>query len=377
MENHLEVVKRIFPNLNEQEINECCRGLETLEDKQKACLELATKKAVNEISESPPSTEQPSSEELETIEQIIQQDLKQEAGSSYPESLETLKTLLGNLQKDPNEPKYKRIRASNPKFHRALGRFTSGLLLLEILGFYEESEDVNGNLEKVLYCQSVNSQTLQKALSLLPQNKPQPKESRSQMLARVTEKRLRNPVTYPPPNNKPTLTNQLQEYRLQKKQVYQTKRPKFMTLADLDKAEAPQPSYHSPASQEIRNIAYRAFELSNNFRASQGLRPLVWNEGLSEIGIGHSRDMAEGKVPFGHEGFEKRFRSFPIRGCRGGAENVAMSSGLSDPSKVAVDGWIQSPGHRKNLVGNFVYMGIGVYRNSRGQWYFTQLFALA
>ena len=85
--------------------------------------------------------------------------------------------------------------------------------------------------------------------------------------------------------------------------------------------------------------------------------------------------MGEGKVPFGHDGFNKRFKSFPF-GARGGAENVAYNYGLADPAKVTVDGWIKSPGHRKNLLGNFVYMGIGVYRNARGYFYFTQLFAL-
>jgi len=31
-------------------------------------------------------------------------------------------------------------------------------------------------------------------------------------------------------------------------------------------------------------------------------------------------------------------------------ENVAWSRGALDPVKMAVDGWIKSPGHRKNLV---------------------------
>jgi len=94
-----------------------------------------------------------------------------------------------------------------------------------------------------------------------------------------------------------------------------------------------------------------------------------------EIGREHSMNMGEGRVAFGHDGFNDRFRRFPIRYVRGGAENVAMSHGMGDPGKVAVDGWINSPGHRKNLLGHFNYMGIGVYQNSKGAWYFTQLFA--
>jgi uncharacterized protein YkwD len=87
--------------------------------------------------------------------------------------------------------------------------------------------------------------------------------------------------------------------------------------------------------------------------------------------------MGDGLVAFGHDGFHKRFRQFPFRSTRGGAENVAYNYGHSDPAKITVDGWIQSPGHRKNLLGNFNFMGIGVYVNRKGYYYFTQLFALA
>ena len=86
--------------------------------------------------------------------------------------------------------------------------------------------------------------------------------------------------------------------------------------------------------------------------------------------------MGEGLVPFGHDGFNKRFKEFP-RNSRSGAENVAYNYGISDPAKVCVDGWINSPGHRKNLMGHFNLMGIGVYVNRNGYIYFTQLFALA
>lgn len=87
--------------------------------------------------------------------------------------------------------------------------------------------------------------------------------------------------------------------------------------------------------------------------------------------------MALGQVAFGHDGFKNRFRRFPFRLTRKGAENVAMNHGLGDVGKVAVDGWIQSPGHRKNMVGGFNYMGIGVAQAANGAWYLTQLFALA
>ncbi len=84
--------------------------------------------------------------------------------------------------------------------------------------------------------------------------------------------------------------------------------------------------------------------------------------------------MGDGKVPFGHQGFNERVKQYPFS-VRGAAENVAMSQGMRDVAKVAVDGWIQSPGHRKNLLApSMEYCGIGVYKNSQGAWYLTQLF---
>eukprot|EP00727_Mastigamoeba_balamuthi_P014530 m51a1_g9701 hypothetical protein (109) ;mRNA; r:1385717-1386306 len=102
-------------------------------------------------------------------------------------------------------------------------------------------------------------------------------------------------------------------------------------------------------------------------------------------------DMAEGRVQFGHAGFGDRVRRFPFA-SRSSAENVAMNEGFGDAARVAVDGWVDSPGHRRNLlcrcshcgVGvhrrNLLcrcsHCGVGVHRSSRGAWFLTQLFAL-
>jgi uncharacterized protein YkwD len=85
--------------------------------------------------------------------------------------------------------------------------------------------------------------------------------------------------------------------------------------------------------------------------------------------------MASGQVPFSHQGFEERVRlstkSIPFRSA---AENVAYNQGFSDPGRQAVQGWIKSSGHRKNMEGNFNLTGIGVSKNARGEYYFTQIF---
>lgn len=119
-------------------------------------------------------------------------------------------------------------------------------------------------------------------------------------------------------------------------------------------------------------IGKEALEHTNAFRKKHNLPALKWHQALCEIGAKHSKDMGDGKVPFGHQGFDGRMRQYPFR-ARSAAENVAMNYGVADVAKVAVDGWIQSPGHRKNLLSKTQWCGIGVYQNSSGHWYLTQL----
>eukprot|EP00812_Abedinium_dasypus_P015537 NODE_9170_length_351_cov_243.486486.p2 GENE.NODE_9170_length_351_cov_243.486486~~NODE_9170_length_351_cov_243.486486.p2 ORF type:complete len:62 (+),score=14.95 NODE_9170_length_351_cov_243.486486:3-188(+) len=58
-------------------------------------------------------------------------------------------------------------------------------------------------------------------------------------------------------------------------------------------------------------------------------------------------------------------------------ENLALNSGVASVAQTAVDGWIKSPGHEKNLRGRYNLCGIGTARSANGTFYLTQLFALA
>ena len=48
--------------------------------------------------------------------------------------------------------------------------------------------------------------------------------------------------------------------------------------------------------------------------------------------------------------------------------------GYSNPGEVAVEGWIKSPGHHKNMIGDYDLTGIGIAQNSEGTYYFNQIF---
>lgn len=115
------------------------------------------------------------------------------------------------------------------------------------------------------------------------------------------------------------------------------------------------------------------FTLVNQHRAKLGLRPLKMYEPISAEAAKHSKNMASGRVAFGHGGFEKRYNKLTsaIKNANSMAENVAYSTG--SPESV-VDNWLHSAGHKKNIEGDYTLTGIGIARGSDGQVYYTQIF---
>lgn len=126
----------------------------------------------------------------------------------------------------------------------------------------------------------------------------------------------------------------------------------------------------------IPEIEQRVHTLINRYRVDQGLAPLTLSEIITTQCRNHSRNMADGSVPFSHDGFQGRVDAISSQiSISGAAENVATNSGYSDPAQVAVDGWIKSEGHNKNIEGDYDLTGIGVAQSAKGGYYLTQIFA--
>jgi uncharacterized protein YkwD len=109
-------------------------------------------------------------------------------------------------------------------------------------------------------------------------------------------------------------------------------------------------------------------------RKSKGLKPLQLNKVESSLAEQHSRDMASGKVPFGHDGLNDRARAIQkqLGSVTAVGENVASGPMTA---KEAVDGWLHSPGHKRNIEGDFTLTGIGWAKGQNGVIYFTQIFS--
>ena len=127
------------------------------------------------------------------------------------------------------------------------------------------------------------------------------------------------------------------------------------------------------ASTSIADLEKAVNQQINQYRASKKLPPLTVDSRISQQAKIHSENMASGKVKFSHDGFDGRVKAITIP-YQSVAENVAYNMGFSDPVRNAVDGWIKSDGHRKNMEGQFNLTGIGIAKNAKGEYYFTQLF---
>jgi len=111
----------------------------------------------------------------------------------------------------------------------------------------------------------------------------------------------------------------------------------------------------------------------NEDRKDHGLVPLQMNALESSLALKHSQDMAGKKVKFGHDGFNTRARTIQkTLGSTTIGENVASGNMTA---REVVDGWLNSPGHKKNIEGNFTLTGIGFARDKKGDIYFTEIFS--
>ena len=195
---------------------------------------------------------------------------------------------------------------------------------------------------------------------------PGPSREGAQILRQTGQERYRKALQYS--HNNSGNNNKLNDNNFH---------PNIHTFDDFD-SNGNSSSFKSNDKFSIAKdeIGKKCLELTNQFRAKNKLPPLKWDDSIWKISLTHSKNMGEGKVPFGHKGFNERIKQFPFHYSLA-CENVFMCQGYSEYSiaENAVNGWINSPGHRKNLLSNTNFCAIATYRNSSGAYYLTQMFA--
>jgi uncharacterized protein YkwD len=194
------------------------------------------------------------------------------------------------------------------------------------------------------------------------------------------------------------------EFRVDKAVEEQPQEPQgHHAPARLEKEKAERISYFREKSREL---AFMIHSRINDIRTRHGLSSLNWDQELAAIALAHSRDMAERNY-FDHvspEGkdFADRYREHGYsRTTRvgnveyAGGENLFLGNvvksytydqntgeilsysyfTLESLADTAVEGWMESPGHRENILTPFSREGIGVWVDDDGEVYITQNFS--
>ena len=148
-------------------------------------------------------------------------------------------------------------------------------------------------------------------------------------------------------------------------------------------APAPTPQQPSQPSAEpneqapqqtagLSAVEQKVLDLTNAERAKAGLKPLAADSKLMDAARAKSADMRKNNY-FSHTSptYGSPFDQMKAAGIsyKKAAENIAM--GQRTPEEV-VKGWMESPGHRQNiLTPEFTHIGIGYDSNGH---YWTQMF---
>ena len=177
----------------------------------------------------------------------------------------------------------------------------------------------------------------------------------------------------------------------------------FLSCAPAGRAPSLPPTQRTQPRVDAASLEQRIHRLINREREKHGLARIDWNEALSRIARGHSRDMAK-RDYFSHDSpegqdFSARYRqagfSCALRSgmtIYAGGENIFQNN-LYDSvttagdrkyydwnteeriAETTVQGWMASPGHRKNiLTPHWRTEGIGVHIGPAEKVYITQNF---
>ncbi|MCY7483691.1 CAP-associated domain-containing protein [Paenibacillus alvei] len=132
--------------------------------------------------------------------------------------------------------------------------------------------------------------------------------------------------------------------------------------------------FGTPSKRLQTSFEQQILDLANAVRVREGMKPLKWNEKAAGTARKHSDDMGlrsffdhnnpDGKSPF------DRLKADGIVYQKAG-ENIA--AGQSSAIFVH-ENWMNSKGHRSNILGDFSHLGVGVYFGGKSNVYYTQNF---
>ncbi len=126
-----------------------------------------------------------------------------------------------------------------------------------------------------------------------------------------------------------------------------------------------------PATQNVVALENELLDIVNAHRMEQGSSALEFSTVAYEYANSHTDYMIT-KGDLSHDNFSSRASSLTSEtNAEAVAENVAKDY---SSAMAAFEGWLNSSNHRKTLEGNFTHTAISVKKDSKGNYYYTQLF---
>lgn len=126
----------------------------------------------------------------------------------------------------------------------------------------------------------------------------------------------------------------------------------------------------------------QVFDGINSERASRGLAALTRDSQMDSLAAAHNDDMisraiANGTIISDHANAQSRADAIFARGFTAFGENTGGIRGYSSSvvASTFVTGWVNSPGHLENIIGDYTTTGVAVTVDPRdGTIFSTQIF---
>ena len=147
------------------------------------------------------------------------------------------------------------------------------------------------------------------------------------------------------------------------------------TPAHAGSPSACQSSHLAPDAENVRQVEQSVLCLLNAERTKRGLKRLKENDRLGRAADKHSKDMV-GRGFFDHDSpggtspSDRIKDAGYLKGARGWSvgENIAYGTGSYATPREIVEGWMESPGHKRNILHSaFTEIGVGVALGAPGK----------
>jgi uncharacterized protein YkwD len=145
--------------------------------------------------------------------------------------------------------------------------------------------------------------------------------------------------------------------------------------------EAPAAADTSAVNGDFERVEWEILARINAIRSERGLSSLTYDPRLQAGAVNHSAEMyrmnyfSHTSPVSDHAEFDMRIQREGIGDFQSAGENLVMGPDSADLAERFVDLWMDSPGHRDNILGDdFRFSGVGVYGEG-DRVYATQLFS--